>query len=104
MEVTSPRGESLATVKKALIAPFRDRWSVTVPGSANWTVQGNIFDHEYTISQGGTRVAEISRKWFRLTDTYGVEVEPGRDDIIVLAVTVCIDSMTGKKENPQNDQ
>jgi uncharacterized protein YxjI len=26
-------------------------------------------------------------------DTYGVEVEPGLDDIVILAVTVCIDQM-----------
>jgi len=26
-------------------------------------------------------------------DSYGVEVEPGQDDVVILAVTVCIDQM-----------
>ena len=35
-------------------------------------VQGNIVDHEYRISQGGEDIAEVSKKWFRIADTYGV--------------------------------
>jgi len=38
-------------------------------------------------------VAEISRKWFRLRDSYGVEVAPGQNDIVIQAVTVAIDMM-----------
>ena len=32
--------------------------------------------------------------WFRVRDTYGIEVEPGQDAALILAVTVCIDQMT----------
>jgi uncharacterized protein YxjI len=39
------------------------------------------------------KVAEVSKKWFRLHDTYGVEIEPGQDDILIPAVTVCINQM-----------
>ena len=38
-------------------------------------------------------MAEISKKWFRIRDSYGVEIEPDQDDILILAVTVCIDQM-----------
>lgn len=56
-------------------------------------VKGNILDHEYTIGEGRDKVAEVSKKWFRVRDSYGVSVDPGQDDIIILAVTVCIDQM-----------
>jgi uncharacterized protein YxjI len=55
--------------------------------------KGNIVDHEYTIERGGDKVAEISKRWFRMCDIYGIEIAEGQDDALILAVTVCIDQM-----------
>ena len=41
-----------------------------------------------------TKCAEVSKKWFRVRDTYGVQVEPGQDVIVLLAATVALDMMT----------
>ena len=56
-------------------------------------VTGNILDHEYTIGEGRDKVAQVSKKWFRIRDSYGVEIDEGQDDVVILAVTVCIDHM-----------
>jgi uncharacterized protein YxjI len=93
MEIEGPNGERRAMVKKALISPLRDRWSVKIGDGPDMDVQGNILDHEYRIEGGGRRVAEVSKKWFRLRDTYGVEIAPGEDDALVLATTAAIDMM-----------
>jgi uncharacterized protein YxjI len=93
MEVEDARGQQVAMVKKALITPIRERWTVKVKGGPDLEVQGNILDHEYTIGEGRDRIAEVSKKWFRLRDTYGVEIDPGQDDALILAVAVCIDEM-----------
>jgi len=93
MEVEGPGGDQMAMLKKALIAPMRDRWAVKIKGGPDLEVKGNILDHEYTIGEGREKVAGVSKKWFRVRDTYGVEIEPGQDDILILAVTVCIDQM-----------
>jgi uncharacterized protein YxjI len=93
MEVEDARGQRVAVVKKALITPIRERWSVNVKGGPDLEVKGNILDHEYTIGEGRDKVAEVSKKWFRLRDTYGVEIDPGQDDALILAITVCIDEM-----------
>src|SRR5512136_1022030 len=93
MEIEGPNGEQLAMVKKALITPLRERWVVKIKGGPDLDVQGNILDHEYTIEEGRRKVAEVSKKWFRLRDTYGVEIDPGQDDALILAVAVCIDEM-----------
>jgi uncharacterized protein YxjI len=87
-------GVVLATVKKALITPMRQRFDIHVAGGENMEAQGNILDHEYEIQAGRHRVAEISKKWFRAADTYGVEIAPGNDDVLILACTVVIDMMT----------
>jgi uncharacterized protein YxjI len=87
-------GRQVATVKKALITPLRERFSIDVDGGDDMEAKGNILDHEYKIERGGDEIAEVSRRWFRVRDTYGVDIKPGQDDALVLAVVVCIDQMT----------
>ncbi|MFO7664437.1 MAG: LURP-one-related family protein [Chloroflexota bacterium] len=89
MEIEDAKGKKVAMVKKALITPVRERWSVDIPGASDMEVQGNILDHEYKIGN----VAEVSKKWFRIADSYGVEIEPGQDDALILAVAAVIDMM-----------
>jgi uncharacterized protein YxjI len=93
MEIEDAHGKSIATVKKALISPIRDRFTVKIKNGPDLDVKGNILDHEYTIGEGRDKVAEVSKKWFRIRDSYGVQVDPGQDDVVILAVTVCIDQM-----------
>ena len=93
MKVEDAHGHQVAMVKKALVSPVRDRFSVKIKDGPDLDVKGNILDHEYTIGEGHHKVAEVSKKWFRIRDSYGVEVEPGQDDVVILAVTVCIDQM-----------
>ncbi len=93
MEIEGPGGR-VATVKKALISPLRERYSVELAAGGDWTVQGNIVDHEYEISADGARIAEVGKKWFRIRDTYGIEVSPGQDDALVLAVAIVVDQIS----------
>jgi uncharacterized protein YxjI len=87
-------GSTVATVKKALITPLRDRLSIEVADGQDMEAKGNIVDHEYKIERGGDKVAEVSKRWFRVRDTYGIEIAPGQEDALILAVTVCIDQMS----------
>jgi uncharacterized protein YxjI len=94
MEIEDASGASIATVSKALISPLRDRFTVNLAAGGELSVQGNIVDHEYTVESGRTKVAEVSRKWFRIRDSYGIEVAPGQNTALLLAVAVCVDQMT----------
>ena len=93
MEVEDADGNRLAMVKKALVSPLRDRWSVEIEDGPDLDIQGNLVDHEYTFTDGSTPVATVSKQWFRVADTYGVEVAPGQDPVVVLAATVALDMM-----------
>ncbi len=86
-------GATIATIKKALVSPLRDHFKVEFAGGGEWNVTGNIVDHEYKIESGRDDIAEVSKKWFRVRDTYGIEVEPGQDDGLVLAVAMAVDEM-----------
>jgi uncharacterized protein YxjI len=93
MEIEDPGGQRLALVQKAMIAPLRERWTVKVDDGPDLRVQGNIVDHEYTIERDGQRVAEVSKRWFRARDTYGVETAQGENEVLILATTAVIDTM-----------
>jgi uncharacterized protein YxjI len=87
-------GKTVATIKKALITPLRDRFAIELANGGELSAKGNIVDHEYEIERNGHKVAEISKRWFRVRDTYGIEVAPGEDDGLILAAAVCIDEMS----------
>jgi len=87
-------GHTVATVKKALVSPLRDRFAIEVEGGEDMEAKGNIVNHEYKIERGGDEVAEVSKRWFRVRDTYGTQIAPDQNDALILAVTVCIDQMT----------
>jgi uncharacterized protein YxjI len=91
MEIERPGGR--ATVHKALVG-IRERFKIDVDGGPDLKAHGNLVDHEYEIEGDGGTVATVSKRWFRVRDTYGVEIEPTQDEALILAITVCIDAMT----------
>lgn len=82
-----------ATVKKALVG-LRDRFYVDVEHGEDLKIHGNIVDHEYEIERDGDTVATVSKKWFRVRDSYGIEVREVRDAPLVLAIAVALDAMS----------
>jgi uncharacterized protein YxjI len=91
IEIEFAGGRS-ATVKKALVG-FRDRFHVEVNDGPDLKVHGNIVDHEYEIERDGDKIAEVSKKWFRVRDTYGVEVFDEQATVLILAITVAVDAL-----------
>ena len=89
-------GDTVATIKKALITPLRDRFAIELEAGGELTAKGNIVDHEYEIERDGDKIAEISKRWFRVRETYGIEVAPGENDALIVAAVVCIDEMAGR--------
>ncbi len=91
-KMTIERGETRATVHKRLIG-IRDHYVIEVEGGEDLKAHGNIVDHEYEIERDGEKIAEVSKKWFRVRETYGVHLAQGQDVPLILAITVCVDEM-----------
>ncbi|HBO44211.1 MAG TPA: hypothetical protein DD670_09820 [Planctomycetaceae bacterium] len=86
------RGERLAAVvKKKLFTFFHCQFTVDVPGPDDLEAEGDFLDHEYSFSRHGRTAATVSKRWFSWTDTYGVDIADGEDDVLILASTVVID-------------
>jgi uncharacterized protein YxjI len=93
MEIEAPDGRRMGLIQKALITPLRERFEVEVPDEPELKVRGKILDHEYKIERDGEKIAEVSKRWLRMRDTYGIEIAPGQDDVLILAVAVALDAM-----------
>src|SRR6267142_5842156 len=84
-------GQLYAVVKKELFTFFKCRFTVDVPGPDDLEAEGDFLDHEYRFDRGGNEVALVSKRWFSWSDTYGVDIAEGEDDVLILASTVVID-------------
>jgi len=69
MAIEDAQGNEIARVKKALITPLRDRGTIKLRNGPDLDVQGNILDREYEIKAGHRKLAQVSKKWFRVRDT-----------------------------------
>ncbi len=82
-------GEEIATINKKFNF-FTPKFSVDMKDSSP-TVDGQIFSYEFSIKDGDKLLATISKQFFALTDTYGVETKPEADDVLMLAIAIVID-------------
>src|SRR3954469_5704752 len=86
------RNGKTTVVHKELLTFFSCRFTVDVPGPNDLEARGDLLDHEYNfVDTAGHIAAQVSKSWFRLTDTYGVDIPDGQDDVLILAAAVVID-------------
>jgi uncharacterized protein YxjI len=98
-------GGVIATVRPAFFSPLRHRYLVDLPGGERLEAAGNFADKDWTLTtEDGRAVGRISRQWFRIRDTYGVEVAPGADDALVIAIAVCIDRIHEDEVRKHHEQ
>jgi uncharacterized protein YxjI len=95
-------GRLFAIVKEHLWTFMKYRFNVDVnadgPSPDDLEIEGDFWAHEYAFTRGGRQVAQVSMQWFSWTDTYGVDVNPGEDDALILACTVVVDMVTQKRK------
>ena len=96
-------GTVVASVRKALASPLHHRSTVDLADGSQLEVAGNILDKEFEITAGGRVLARISRAWFRIRDSYGVEVAPGQDDVLFVAIAVALDRIHHDDEERDRD-
>ncbi|MDT0300935.1 LURP-one-related/scramblase family protein [Streptomonospora wellingtoniae] len=101
-------GETVATVRKRMFNPIKDKLVVELADGPEWEITGDFLDKEYAISDDSGPIAHISRKWFRIRDAYAVDVntyrdDPGGDPALVISVAVCVDALTDESEESEEE-
>ncbi len=95
-------GTVVATVRKKLLTFFRCKFWIDVPGSPQTIADGSILDHEYAFTRGGRTIGRVSKEWFTIRDTYGVDIADGQDDLLLLAAVIVIDMVCHKPRHHNN--
>ena len=93
-ELKDVNGVQVAVIKKKLITPFHDKYEAKLEDGREWEVSGNFLEHEFEIEdENGSRLAKISKKWFSVRDTYGIQIEDDADVPLLLCIAVCVDHL-----------
>lgn len=95
-------GEKAAEVRKALFTPFREKFTIDVPGPDDLEMRGNLFDHEFTVERGGREVAAVSKRWLTIRDTYAVNIADGENHLLILAAVLALE-LALQRENTKDD-
>lgn len=81
----------VAMVKKEF-SFFKPRFFIESQYGA-YEMEGNIFGYDFQIIKNGRIVAEINKKWFAFSDTYGVDIDNNEDQAFLLAMVIVIDQV-----------
>ncbi|MFF6996133.1 LURP-one-related/scramblase family protein [Streptomyces sp. NPDC008313] len=84
-------GDPLATIKRKRLSLMRNHYRVSLVDGTELDVSGKIMDREFGIDYDGELLAQISRRWLRVRDTYGVDItRDDADPALMIAVAVCV--------------
>jgi uncharacterized protein YxjI len=84
-------GQEVAEVRKQFFTPLGDRFTIDLPGPDDLEMVGNLLDHEFTIRRGDQAIATVSKQWLTVRETYGVDIAPGENDLLILASVLALD-------------
>jgi uncharacterized protein YxjI len=84
-------GEKAAEVRKKLFTPFREKFTIDVPGPDDLEMKGDLLDHEYVIEQAGEQVAAVSKRWLTVRETYAVQITGSIDPLLIIGSVLALD-------------
>ncbi|MET9349145.1 LURP-one-related/scramblase family protein [Streptomyces termitum] len=91
--------QTLATVRRKRLSLLRNHYRVVLVDGTELDVSGRILDREFAVEYDGELLAHISRRWFRVRDTYAVDVvREDADAALLIAVAVCVIRMAERED------
>ena len=91
-------GQVVATVHRSVFSPLHHRAAIDLADGGRLEASGNIIGKDFEIRDGHRVLARVSRAWFRVRDTYGVDVAPDEDDALMICIAVCLDRIHADEE------
>jgi uncharacterized protein YxjI len=82
---------------------FNKKFTLDVPGPNDYTIEGSFWAHEFTFQRQGRTVATVSKKLWSWTDSYGVDVADGEDEVAVLCACIVIDQVLHDESSSSSD-
>lgn len=91
-------GGPLATIRRKRLSLLRHHYRVSLVDGTELDVSGKILDREFAVDYDGELLAQISRRWLHIRETYGVDVvREDADPALLIAVAVCVIHLAEKE-------
>ena len=88
------RGEEVvATIQKALLNILGDHFTIDLAGGDKLAVTGDWISREFHVTRAGSDVIFASRRLLAIRDCYGVQIAPGFEVPLALAIVVALEQM-----------
>jgi uncharacterized protein YxjI len=94
-------GDAVAKVHKKLLSPLRHKMVIELADGQEWTATGDIIEKNYVIESEQGVVAQTSRKWFRIRESYGIEIDHP-DLPLVISVAVAVDELAEEARHKED--
>jgi len=78
---------------------FSKKFLLDVPGPNDYEIDGSFWKHDYTFKRSTGCVANVSKNIWGWTDSYGVEIMDGEDDVSILCACIVIDQVLEAEDN-----
>ncbi|MCA9200892.1 MAG: hypothetical protein KDA87_25310, partial [Planctomycetales bacterium] len=72
---------------------FNKSFTLDVPGPNDYSIEGKFWLHDYEFFRAGHTVARVSKAYWAWTDTYGIDIIDGEDDVAILCAAIVIDQV-----------
>ena len=72
---------------------FSKSFTLDVPGPNDYSINGSFWQHDYTFTRGGHVVARVEKAFWSWSDTYGIDIAHGEDDVAILCTAIVIDQV-----------
>jgi len=100
-EIDFPGQQATTEVHQRFSSPLSPKWTISSPGQPDLEMTGNFFGHDFSIARDGQTVATISKKWISLTDSYGVDIADGENDLLILCGVLALEAEQDRQEHSQ---
>ena len=64
-----------------------------------YTIEGNIFSHEFLVMKNEGQIGRVSKEWFAFSDSYGVEIDDKENHALILALVIVLDAILYNEKN-----
>ncbi|MFI5667799.1 LURP-one-related/scramblase family protein [Streptomyces sp. NPDC051704] len=88
----------LAVIRRKRLSLLRGHYLVTLAEGTELDVSGRLLEREFKIEYEGELLALVSRQWYRIRETYAVDViREDADAALLIAVAVCVIRLAEKE-------
>jgi|ERR1035437_6369258 uncharacterized protein YxjI len=99
----SKGGQTAATVQEAILHLGGDKFKISLSGGLELTIHGDWMNREFQVKDLTGRVAiVVSRAWFSIHDGYGIQITPGFEVPLALAIVIALERVEAQEQGEQS--